>query len=277
MRSYFAFVISIAFFICQNIAANENPIKCPLKPEDQAAVSKLAGELFNRGELCVKAQDFDQALAAFSCSLQMVEHKATLHNIAKSAELVTDKPEAARQLKLALAVLKDEEIVEGVKKIIEDLGVDISDQPIASASTAPIPVEPPPAVEKVAPQPPVREAAAPAEQIKPRAAPVSQRSNWTTLGYVALGAGSASLITGVVLAALANQAKTRGEETSDPLKFKNYKDDLKGYQLGAILSFVAGGLIGGAGVAVIMIAHKQERADVAIALSGNAIAISGRF
>ncbi len=65
-------------------AINVSP-GCPPVPDDQQELKAIAKAWFSKGETLVKEQMYAEAIGAFGCSLEMMEHPATLLNIAKAA------------------------------------------------------------------------------------------------------------------------------------------------------------------------------------------------
>jgi hypothetical protein len=71
---------------------------CPARPQDEEHARKLAGEWFTRAEALYIREQNEKALEAFLCSLELVEHPATLFNAAQAARSAGDYEKAYKLL-----------------------------------------------------------------------------------------------------------------------------------------------------------------------------------
>ncbi len=225
---------------------------CPEKPDNEDAATELAGTWFATGEQLVGEKKFNEALAAFCCSLRMVEHPATMANVKKAEKLITDEPAALGLLRELSAGITDAAIGEELQLLIQHLEATVEPEPEPEPEPVPEP-EPEPEPESV-PDP------------EPEPMLGSKPSALTVTGYSLLGVGGATLVVGTILQSLAANAKMSGEETHDWNEFEELKTDMEKYQTGALVGFIVGGALAGTGIIMVVLGKRRE-SEVEVTLS----------
>ena len=120
MKQTFLILVSLMMFV-SGARAQQVSASCPDRPTDEDAARSLAGQWFSRGAELFKQEKHSEALEAFSCSLRMVAHRATIYNAAQAAIFSGDKKTALILLTRYLSVDPDSEKAEEVKKIMAEL------------------------------------------------------------------------------------------------------------------------------------------------------------
>lgn len=86
--------VALVGLLCAMPAVSSAASVCPARPNSEQEARDLASTWFNLGEQLVKHAAFEEAVAAFECSLSMVVHPATLYNAGQAALLASDKLKA---------------------------------------------------------------------------------------------------------------------------------------------------------------------------------------
>jgi tetratricopeptide (TPR) repeat protein len=258
--------------ISQPALAQEVESDCPQRPENEETARKLAGSWFARGENLVDQQRDQEALAAFNCSLRMVEHPATLFNAGQAARLVGKHAEALRLLKRYLELAPHGQMSDKAKNIISELeNVQETENKQQELQT------PPEAMRQ-------QQGATGEHDLRSlESAAADKKKALLTAGYVSLGLGAAGVVTGTVLQILAGKtARADARETDDYDAYQDLENDRKSYQIGAVVCFAVGGAAIGAGLAMILVAKKGEKengsgANITLVPGPGSVSIVGRF
>lgn len=256
--------------LCLEATAFEAPETCPSKPADKDSAVALAGKWFNEGQKLVKSQDYADAVDAFMCSLEMVEHEATFFNAGKAA-ILAEKYDVAIELGNGmLGIAKNEQ----TKMEAEELVAKARKAMTEHASEAE------PVVESQISDP------RPGSQMQVNDEDTTKQSGvdkgrsflWIT-GLTSTLAGGASLIIGGVLQGLAGSGKKTTGETDDYAEYVDAKNNIDTFQTGATVSLVLGGAFVAAGVTMLLIDKKKnrEKQSVSFALTGNGFLLGGTF
>jgi tetratricopeptide (TPR) repeat protein len=265
-------LLCLCTVISQTVLAQEYASDCPSKPKNDAAAQELAGTWFARGEKLVAEQRDQEALAAFNCSLRMVAHPATLFNAGQAARLVGKTTQALSLLRRYLELSPQGRMSDKARVFILELESDQKEKQKQDALQAP-------------PEP-MGQAQVEADRVdvaglKNDAA--DRRKTLITAGYVSVSVGGATIITGTVLQILAGKiALSDAKETDDYEEYKSLDNDRKSYQIGAVVCFAVGTVALGAGLAMMMVAKKEEKEKskgVRISLfpGPGSLSIVGRF
>jgi tetratricopeptide (TPR) repeat protein len=140
----------------RSVAADERLPECPDRPEAAEAARRSAGEWFEKGTTYASEERFDLAERAFRCANRLVEHPATLLNLAKAATLAGHIDQAIIAYETYLERFPNEPKVETVQSELAALRREAtSPQPTGAAEeTRPTePAETPASEEPEAPQP----------------------------------------------------------------------------------------------------------------------------
>jgi hypothetical protein len=240
---------------------------CPERPTSADDARQVAGEWFAKGQTAVKDEDWKGALGAFLCSFRIVPHPAGLFNAAQAARSLGDVPVTRDLLERFLAQAPDSNLAPRAREQLAELG--------------PAP-EPEPEIE---PEPEPETEPEPEPEAEPGPEPIPEPEaesgpNLSVLGYVGLGLGGAGLVAGAVLQGMAGAAQGRGEETSDYGTFSDEQDRMEGLQTGAIVAFVAGGVLAGTGIALILVDRNRdgdEPVSVSLRPLPGGLALGGTF
>jgi hypothetical protein len=245
------------------------PDTCPDKPVDEASQKALARIWFDKGDKLAEEEKYVDSLGAYNCSLRMIEHPATKFNAAQAAHLAGQSALAIEILEDVLKKTNDQQTAKEAVEFIQTINEERSDKvpepakPVETADSASEePLEDQPELEPE----PIHEIV-PAPRLAPEPGSKTGPEWLRTVGYVAVGASGAALVTGSVLQILAGSAKKTTGDTVDYDEYEEAKSSLDRYQLGATVSFIAGGVILGAGVAMLWLdSDKGENsANVSVA------------
>ncbi len=258
--------------------------ECPEPPADESARRKLAGEWFATAQSFVEDERFPDAVRAFECSILMVEHPDTIFNAARAAKLAGDAAAAVRYAGLYLEKRPEGEVAEEARLIIEELGDSVkSPEPETPEPGDTPPETPEPEDHDVeAPEPPpveaseqVSDAGTTVDQNPPPAKP--QRPKLAIAGITALGVGGAGVVVGAVMQGLASNAWASGNSTTSYRDFKEYNRKMERFQTGALVGLIAGGVVAGAGLTMLLLQRGGETKQVALEVAPGGLIVSGRF
>jgi tetratricopeptide (TPR) repeat protein len=250
-----ACALILSVFCCARPALAETiSPACPERPAEAKRARALAKDWFKKGELLVTQELYAEALGAFNCSLRMFEHPSTMMNAARAAELAANKPEALALYRRAVAATPEDEKATKAQERIAALEAEIGSATPANEEQRPQPAPESGTVE-VAPSAP------PPQPAPPPPAEDDGRARLVVPGYVTVAVGGAVVIAGAVFTGLAAKAKKDGEATHSYAAFKEDQDSLKGRQAGAIVCFAVGGAALAAGIALVALGRKGERAS----------------
>lgn len=250
----------------QEIEGQDGVFTCPDKPADENEANELAGHFFSRGEQLFKEGRFQDALQQFLCSLEIKEHDNTLFNIAHVASRVEDITAVHRLLTDYLADAPEGDTTDELKKMLEE---------VEAMSGLGTPVE-----EKKVPEVKIEEPPPPAEPVVVNEDKGKKKRVLRTMGWISLGTGGASLITAAVLQGLAVSAKSDALDATTYDQFKSEKDKKESLQIGATVGFIAGGVLGGAGLAMLLLGADDESdgsATVSLVPAPDGLMLRGYF
>ncbi len=72
-------------------AGGRGNYRCPERPESDAEIVALAGDLFDDGERLIEKRKFEKGLKKFLCSAEMRDHVNITFNIAQAARYIKNK------------------------------------------------------------------------------------------------------------------------------------------------------------------------------------------
>jgi hypothetical protein len=242
---------------------------CPAKPPAEKRAQRWAGRWFAKGEQAAKETRFQEALDDFLCSLHLRPHQNTVFNVAQLTNLVEDKASATASIKKFREEHPNGEFDDELSDLLVSLekaqGIEPSEAPVAE----------PPAPEP-APKADSADVSAAATESGPKKG-VALRAT----GVVAITASGATLVVGIVLAAMAGTAKKDAEGASDYDAFRASEDDMKGRQAGAAVMFVMTGVLAGSGALMVAVGRRGKEpgggAQVEVTPGPVGLSITGRF
>ncbi len=266
-------LISIALFLVCGEGAAWNPESdCPRLPEDSVKAQRLAGELFNAAEQQYQESRPIEALKGFLCSLQIIQHENTLFNIAQIAKLSKHRSAALALLKDFVAHARGSTRVDPIQDIIAELEEETPEGPPEQEAVPPAASaepEPPPSTIQTDRRPgenPLVSEEAPA-----------RKNGMRVAGWVLLGTGAAAAIAGGVFQGMAGSAQKRAESASTYSDFQDAERKMDGFQSGAYAGFIAGGVLLGSGLTLVLISDRGEKATLALAPGPKAVVLKGSF
>ena len=222
---------------------------CPKMIPAGKRARKLAGKWFVKGEQATNEARFQEALDDFLCSLHIYPHQNTVFNVAQLTNLVRDKALATASLKK----FREEHPTSEFDDELSDLIISLENsQGIA---------QPEKEVEEAPPEPAPR---AELQQEIAIAAPSAKTENklkskvLRISGFVAIASASATIAVGIVLQALAGEAKKNAESSTNYDMFRQYEDDRKSRQNGATAMYVVTGVLAGAGTALVIFGREKK-------------------
>jgi hypothetical protein len=265
------FTMFSSLFFASSAIAFDPTTSCPKLPDDPIKAQIMAGELFAKAENEYQQSHPITALEGFLCSHHIIQHENTLFNIAQIAKVSNLKQQALDILKDYVQNAKGRNKVEPINDIIAELS---SDRDRTESNGVPdTPTE-------------NEERTLVANETDDAPAPEANRSTGKSKGlklaaFSLMGAGGAALICGAVFQGLAAGAQNRAEETDSYSVFQNEEDKMAGFQIGAIVGLVAGGILLGSGAAIFVVTKRREHNETAVSptlsLSLTQLAIGGRF
>lgn len=278
------------------VSVADTGVGCPDVPSSEGARRKLAGEWFGRAQNAAEKGQYAIAVEAFECSLRMVEHPDTVFNAAKAARLAGDPERAVAYAKKYLILAPEGAVAAEAANMIEELGESVSEEAGSAESqgTTEPPTSKPPAEtqepresdvaaeggvsgpaheDTTPPEPAVDETAPSGAEARSEGA----RSEWFIAGTITLGAGATGLVVGAVMQGIASKAWADGKDTDSYEDFQKYQDKLSGFQTAALAGLIAGGIVAGAGVLILVLRERENRRTRPIVLYPSGVGISGRF
>jgi hypothetical protein len=258
--------------------AQEIPDPCPDKPVDEASARALAGTWFNKGVQLADDKKFGEAVEAFTCSIHMVEHPATLFNGAKAAREAGEFGVAVKMLQRIIDLNPDPDMTGEAKLFLKEVR-----EEQAEREPAPVPKPEP----KPNPQPMQERPKETAEEPVPFGQPdqddstdiEKESSSLRVAGYVLGSAGVAGILVGGVFQAMAGAAQTTTEETDNYNEYTSAKDDVESYQKVALAGFIAGGVLFGTGLVMILVDGKEtdDTAKIDLVPTMGGLTLRGSF
>lgn len=178
-----------AFIAASTAGVAVAEVACP-EARSGSEARRLAGREFAAGQRLYDRGDYDAAIERFECSYQLVPHRDTLFNIARTAEAANDDEEALSRYQALVARYPDDpdrgEIEERVRLLSQRL-------------RAREPVEPPPEPQRFEPEP--TEFGTGGEQVG--SSPGG--TNWSRVfAWVTLALGASAVIAGGALVGVAS-------------------------------------------------------------------------
>ena len=261
-------ILMVVLFSSSALAWNPET-ECPPLPDDSLKAQQLAGELFNRADEYYKNHQSIDALKSFLCSHSILQHENTLFNIAQITKLNETREEALMLLKEYVEHAKGSNKIDPIQDIIDELEKRlVADGKAAEQTAEPEERSAEPDIEKqgTAPDP---------------APPQKKRNMLKTAGMVLIGVGGATLIAGAVFQGIAGSAKSDGEDATSYESFEDKREKMKKFQNGALIGFVAGGVLGGAGLVLYLIGNKRQKESnhphISVVLAPKRLRIRGTF
>ncbi len=269
MKQTFLILVSLMMFV-SGARAQQVSASCPDRPTDEDAARSLAGQWFSRGAELFKQEKHSEALEAFSCSLRMVAHRATIYNAAQAAIFSGDKKTALILLTRYLSVDSDSEKAEEVKKIMVELTTELESENLQSETS--------PRVDET-----VDETEASAEK-PPSPEPEAEKSGMGPAPFIVAAGISAALGIGTIV--IDSKVGERFD-TADKTGEKSDRDDAQNLQTVEKVFF--GLTIAGVATTVVLLFltdFKREEPSAGVALDvvtpvafngGGGLAVVGRF
>jgi hypothetical protein len=248
---------------------------CPADPGNEEQTKAAAGVWFAKGEELIKQQLYLDGVGAFLCAYALAPHPAPIFNAAQAAASAGDKEQALKLLRQYLMMAPSSPLAD----VARQQAADLEAQGIGEPPPAMVPPPPDPA------QQPIVEAEPTAEEEKPwdEPAPVPEDSGGIgplgTTGWVFFGVGAATVVTGAVLQGLAGKAVKDGEATDDYGVFAEQKDKVDGFQKGAIVCFIAGGLLAVSGIVMVAVdgGGEEPAAEISLSPAPGGLVVGGTF
>ena len=247
---------------------------CPKLPKDPVKAQILAGELFADAEQKYAESHPLEALEGFLCSHHVIQHENTLFNIAQIAKVSQLKDRALELLKDYVRHVKRTTKTAPIQDIIDELESE-------EASVAPVPASE--EATREAPKPElVPLTAVFGESDAPEPEERSSTNVRKVISLVLFGTGGAALIAGGVMQGLAGRSQSLAEDTDRYTTYRSESDKMSLFQKFAIAGFANGGVLIGAGLALLILSNRNERegengASFSIGTTPNSVLFSGRF
>jgi hypothetical protein len=225
------------------VHAAECPATSPDRTEERRTLAK---EWFARAEAAENANDFVEAVRAYTCSMRMVAHAFTAYNLGRVAERSGDLELALKSYRAYLTLKADAPDKEEVQTKIKDLQTKIDEVKEGIGVVSPTEPEPEKPVEPVEPKPPKKVKPAPIEPppfVEDRS---GKGDSSHILEWVVGGAAVAALTTGIITNIVArNYMNTCGKKADQNLlgQAKTACDNAPAY---AYTSYAMFGLAGAA-------------------------------
>ncbi len=274
------FFVTIALFVfLGSSAASAQPVhpECPDRPQYEDDAKALAGNWFNRAQELVAAEKYEEALAGFGCSYQLVPHPATLFNMSQTAKL-------AKQNKLALELIRkylrespDGPYAETLEQQLIEL-IKTLDEPLEGPTEKP---DEDTGTDAVTPEEPEAE---PEEVLLPPPPPKGSFDlDHRLIAYGSFGVAGASAAVGVIMTVLSVQAKQDAEDShgGSYQKAQDFEEKSKHYRIGAIIGYTGAALLTATGIVLLVKAPKKdedgETAQVRVVPTLGGLVVEGAF
>ncbi|MCP4599129.1 MAG: tetratricopeptide repeat protein [Proteobacteria bacterium] len=276
--------ILLIISLSSNVGTTQQlPVECPAKPMDEDSATALARTWFKKGAKLVDEEQYQKALEAFNCSLKMVEHPGTVFNAAQAAHLARNREAAIVMFGQYLKMDPEGSMVPRANELLEELNLEVEEEKRRQREEKKRRQEQEAtrlaALEELEKQEINEAVQEPSDTTTVKTGEDEGRSPLKISGYVSLGIGGSLLISGAVLQGLAGKTGTDGEITDDYQgEWKDLKNKIKGYQTGALVGFVAGGLAAGVGVVLVILDRREDAGpEVSLLPSPTGFTFSGRF
>ena len=284
--------VTLSLFLCGSVSAQQNPGQL------------VAKKHYELGAQLYKTSDYKQALVEFSKAYSLSKKSELLFNIARCHEVMANLEQAVKYYRMYLA-----QVPKAPKRSLVEIRLGNLEKELAERKArvkpapAPAPAPVKPALpgpkkepEKIAPTPaPVR----PAPQGDPVVTTDSGATDngpaqagprkWKhTAGWIALGTGSALLVTGIVFGAMASGKASDYEDAAKEQYYKNLgemRDEGETLQSTQIGLMVAGGVLAAAGGGLLLWHHMGRKksdeletaAVVAPMITDSTVGLMGRL
>ena len=186
---------SLAVLSSTAVHAAECPATSPDRTEERRTLAK---EWFARAEAAENANDFVEAVRAYTCSMRMVAHAFTAYNLGRVAERSGDLELALKSYRAYLTLKADAPDKEEVQTKIKDLQAKIDEVKEGIGILPAGETEPEKPVEPVEPKPPKKVKPTPIEPppfVEDRSGKAGSNH---VLEWVVGGAAAAALTTGII-------------------------------------------------------------------------------
>jgi hypothetical protein len=261
--------VAAALVLCSSLqvtgALTEDEVVCPERPAGEDDRKALAGVWFSKGEKLAAEEKYEPAVAAFQCSLAMVEHPSTLYNAAQAARLAEQHEVALDLLERWLKISPYDEMTDEVVAQIAEL-----EQLVGPREE---PEEPPPE-DEVEPEPGTG-----GEYVEqPEAGPDDDGGGLAVAGWITFGVGAAAAVAGGVFQGLAAKYESDAESTSKLDEWNDFSAKTDTFQKTAIAAFIVGGVAIGAGVTMIVLGSRDDgESEVAVVPAPGGLLLHGSF
>ncbi|MDD5306859.1 MAG: hypothetical protein PHU25_06010 [Deltaproteobacteria bacterium] len=257
-------------------AAVEAAPVCPPVPAKETKRRDLAKAHFGEGQRLSYEGDVEPAMAEFLCSLKMKEHPNTVYNVQQLARLSKNRQATIATLEAFLAENPASGAAVDIQTIVTSLKNEIAAEERAAEEAR-----------RAAEQTRLEAEAAAAEAARTPPPPPPKRhkepkkdlglfERQTTI-YILWGAGGAAAFTGIVLQGLAGAAKSDAEDAKSFTGFKDSRDSMRDFQVGAIVGFAAAAVLGGAGLTLFLLDDTEEETQVALVPRSGGLGLEGSF
>lgn len=249
---------------------------CPQDPGDEQAAQNEASNWFQRGELLVKQQKFQEGMGAFLCAYALAPHPAPIFNAGQAAASGGDDENAVKLLRQYVMIAPDGPMAPIAREQLAELEAKGAGAPPPPVVPVEQPVEqpPPPAEEEPAEE-------APWDEPEPQPEPAADTGGGAmkTAGVVLVVVGAGGVVAGAVLQGLAGKAVKDGEAADDYDVFKDQKDMVDGYQKGALVGFIVGGALAVTGVILLAVdsGGEEPSAEISLAPAPGGLVLRGTF
>lgn len=275
--------------------AQEVSETCPSPPADAAEQRRIAGEWFARAQDYADAGQYLESAAAFECSSTLAPHPDTVFNAARAAKLGGDAKAAVEYAERYLEMAPEGDVAEEAKQMIAELSPKIVPEestpegesgPKTDPDATTEPEDVPPPEEETGPDAPPEEPSIENVAGTGTDAPVvtetdppgkRKQSPVAIAGFAALGAGGVGIAVGAVMQGLASNAWAAGNATTSYAEFKSEDDKMKRYQTGALVGLIAGGVVAGAGIAMLLVGRDKAETPVTVGIAPRGVVVEGRF
>ncbi len=245
--------------------------RCPEPPVDPQAAKKVAGQLFKRAEQDFRNQRPFEALRGFLCSLSIIEHENTMFNVAQIVQNTENKRASLELLQRYAADHPRSLMIGRIDELIDELrsALQLDDSPYTSSTHR----ERPEPIEQAAP-PPNPLTAEPAVRAE------RKTNGMKVAGWILMGTGVGALAAGSIMQGAAGGAQEDAESATTYELFAREERRMRGLQAGALIGFIAGGVLAGSGLVLFLVSTDEgESSDVSMKVipGPNGFLIKGRF
>ncbi len=231
----------LGLLLAAPLAAQDTKSECPNRPAKLGRAKNMARKWFDKGEKLSKEARLEDSLDAFLCSQKMKGHENTVFNIAQISKLIENKRSTLKRLRQFREQNPNVESAVEIDKLIIELEEELGEGP---------------------PEPVVDESLFGDDEPEPEPEePAQGKIDRRTISYILLGGAGVTLVISTALQGAAGVNKNKAADATQWNAFSDKRDKMKGYQVGAVIGFIATGALAGVGLYLLLTDDRETESD----------------